>query len=194
MFQWKQSGTASPTLRWFLLATFVFGIGNSSDMFLILRANQLGASNITAVLMFACCNVMSVLSSYPAGIVSDRLGRKRVLITGFLLFAGVYLGFGMAGNLGTLWVLFAVYGLYQGLTDGIAKALIVDLVPATERGAALGLQATVLGLCTLPASLIAGFLWQYVGPAAAFLFGAGAALIATGIMAVFLTGRRPAAA
>jgi MFS family permease len=194
LFQWKQSGTASPTLRWFLLATFVFGIGNSSDMFLILRANQLGASNITAVLMFACCNVMSVLSSYPAGIVSDRLGRKRVLITGFLLFAGVYLGFGMAGNLGTLWVLFAVYGLYQGLTDGIAKALIVDLVPATERGAALGLQATVLGLCTLPASLIAGFLWQYVGPAAAFLFGAGAALIATGIMAVFLTGRRPAAA
>ena len=194
LFQWKQSGTSSPGLRGFLLATFVFGIGNSSDMFLILRANQLGASNITAVLMFACCNVLNVLSSYPAGIVSDRLGRKRVLITGFLLFAGVYLGFGLAGDLRTVWVLFAAYGVYQGLTDGIGKALIVDLVPASERGAALGLQATVLGLCTLPASLIAGFLWQYAGPAAAFLFGAGAALTATVVMAVFPAGKRPATA
>jgi MFS family permease len=189
LFQWKQSGTSSRPLRWFLLATFVFGIGNSSDMFLILRANQLGAGNVTAVLMFACCNVLSVLSSFPAGIVSDRLGRKRVLISGFLLFAGVYLGFGMAGNLRILWVLFAVYGVYQGLTDGITKALIVDLVPQSERGAALGLQATVLGMCTLPASLIAGFLWQYRGPAAAFLYGSGTALTATAILAIFLVGK-----
>ncbi len=189
LFRWKQSGTSSPSLRWFLLASFVFGIGNSSDMFLILRANNLGASSVTAVLMFACCNAMSVLSSYPAGIVSDRLGRKRVLIAGFLLFAGVYLGFGIAGDLRTLWLLFAVYGVYQGLTDGIAKALIVDLAPPAERGAALGLQATVSGLCTFPASLIAGLLWQYVGPGAAFLYGSGAALAATGILAVFLAGK-----
>jgi MFS family permease len=187
LFQWKQSGTSSPALRWFLLASFVFGIGNSSDMFLILRANSLGAGTVTAVLMFAGCNVMSVLSSYPAGIVSDRLGRKHVLIAGFLLFAAVYLGFGMAGKLETLWFLFAVYGLYQGLTDGIAKALVVDLVPPAERGAALGLQATVMGLCTFPASLIAGLLWQNWGPGAAFLYGAAAALTATGIMALGLT-------
>jgi MFS family permease len=194
LFQWRRSGTASPQLRRFLLVTFIFGIGNSSDMFLILRAHQLGASNITAVLMFACCNVLNVLSSYPAGIVSDRLGRNRVLLTGFLLFAGVYLAFGMAGNLRILWVLFSVYGLYQGLTDGIGKALIVDLVPQSERGAALGLQATVAGVCTLPASLIAGFLWQYAGPPAAFLFGAGTALSATAVMAICLGGKRPVTA
>jgi len=191
LFQWRQSGVSSRSLRWFLVATFVFGIGNSSDMFLILRANNLGASSVTAVLMFACCNLMSVLSSYPAGVVSDRLGRKSVLIAGFLIFAGVYLGFGLAASLSMLWPLFAVYGLYQGLTDGVAKALIVDLVNPEERGAALGLQATVTGLCTFPASLVAGFLWQEISPSAAFLYGAAGAAGATLILAVFLAGRNP---
>ena len=190
LFQWKQSGVSSPSLRWFLVASFLFAIGNSSDMFLILRANHSGATSITAVLMFACCNLVNVLSSYPAGIVSDKLGRKSVLIAGFLVFAGVYLGFGMASNLQTLWLLFGVYGLYQGMTDGVAKALIVDLAPPEERGAALGLQATVTGLCTLPASLVAGLLWQYSGPMATFLYGSAGALAATGILAAFLKTKR----
>jgi MFS family permease len=171
--------SANPALRRFLLVLFIFSIGNSSDMFLILRANQLGAASTTAVLLFAVCNVLNVLSSYPAGIVSDRLGRKRVLVAGFSLFALVYLGFGMTRSLLPLWFLFAIYGIYLGLTDGIAKAFVVDLVPPSDRGSALGLQATVLSICTLPASVVAGWLWQSIGPAAPFLYGALMAAAAT---------------
>lgn len=185
IFRGGAFGSANPRLRRFLLVTFLFSIGNSSDMFLILRANQLGATTSIAVLMFAACNAMNVLSSYPAGIVSDRLGRKRVLIAGFLLFAGVYLGFGFAGGASTLWILFAFYGVYQGLTDGVAKALIVDIVPEAERGAALGAQATVTGICTLPASIIAGLLWQYLGPLATFLLGFATSLCAAALLAIF---------
>ncbi len=172
-------GAASPALRRFLLVTLVFSIGNSSDMFLILRANQLGAAGTIAVLLFAVCNALNVISSYPAGIISDRLGRRRVLVAGFAVFALVYIGFGVAGSLTPLWGLFAVYGVYLGLTDGVSKAYIVDLVPASERGAALGMQAMVVSVCTLPASVLAGWLWQALGPAAPFLYGAMMALAAT---------------
>ena len=184
LFERNAWGAASPGLRRFLLVTILFSIGNSSDMFLILRANQLGAGSTIVVLMFAACNAMNVLASYPAGIVSDRLGRKRVLIAGFLLFAAVYLGFALAKETLILWALFVIYGAYQGLTDGVAKALVVDLVSSSERGAALGLQATVVGICTLPASIIAGLLWQYSGPAATFLLGAATALSATAMLAI----------
>ncbi|MGA2588674.1 MAG: MFS transporter [Bryobacteraceae bacterium] len=178
---WR-SGLSNPALRRFLIVTFVFGLGNSSDMFLILRAKQLGGSSTTAVLLFAFGNLINVLCSYPAGIVSDRIGRKKVLVAGFSLFAVVYLGFGLASSVALLWICYGFYGAYLGLTDGVAKALVVDLVPQSERGGALGLQAMVLGICTLPASLLAGVIWQYAGPQLAFLFGSGMALVATVLM------------
>jgi len=175
--------SANPALRCFLVVTLLFSIGNSSDMFLILRASQLGAASTIAVLLFAVCNSLNVFSSYPAGIVSDRLGRKRVLVAGFALFAAVYLGFGLARSLAPLWMLFAAYGVYLGLTDGVAKAYLVDLVPASERGAALGMQATVVSVCTLPASVAAGWLWHSAGPAAPFFYGALMAVAATVLLA-----------
>jgi MFS family permease len=168
----------NPALRRFLLITLLFAIGNSSDMFLILRAKQLGASSTTSVLLFTVCNLMNVVSSYPAGILSDRLGRKGILVFGFLLFSGIYLSFGLAAGVGSLWLLFPAYGLYLGLTDGVSKALLVDLVSREERGAALGLQAAITGLSALPASVVAGLLWQRVGPGAAFAYGAITAAIA----------------
>jgi MFS family permease len=179
-------------LRRFLLVIFLFAIGNSSDAFLILRANQLGASSTTAVLLFAVCNLLNVLSSYPAGVLSDRFGRKRVLIAGFTLFAAVYVGFGAAGSIRPLWLLFGIYGMYLGLTDGVAKAFLVDLVPASERGGALGLQATVVSICTLPASVLAGWMWQAIAPAAPFFFGALMAAAATLLLAIsFRRNREP---
>ncbi len=186
-FRWR---SAHPALRRFLLVTLVFSIGNSSDMFLILRANQLGAAGTTAVLLFAVCNSFNVVSSYPAGVVSDRLGRKRVLIAGFTVFALVYLGFGLAGSIGPLWVLFALYGVYLGLTEGIGKAYVVDLVPDSERGSALGIEAMVRSVSTLPASVFAGWLWQVLGPAAPFFYGALMAVLAA-LLLLARHGREP---
>ena len=162
----------NPPLRRFLLITLLFALGNSSDMFLILRAKQLGAGSTTAVLLYAIGNLVNVLASYRAGILSDRLGRKGILAFGFFLFTGIYLGFGLATSVGLLWLLFPAYGLYLGLTDGVSKALVVDLVSKEDRGAALGLQAAVTGVSALPASVIAGLLWQRVSPGAAFTYGA----------------------
>jgi MFS family permease len=162
----------NPALRRFLLITLLFALGNSSDMFLILRAKQLGASSTTAVLLFAIGNLLNVLSSYRAGILSDRLGRRGILAAGFFLFSGIYLAFGLAGSVEILWLLYAAYGIYLGLTDGVSKALVVDLVSSEDRGTALGLQAAVTGVSALPASVVAGLLWQHIGPGAAFIYGA----------------------
>jgi MFS family permease len=169
---------SDPALRRFLFITLIFALGNSSDMFLILRAQQLGGSATTTVLLFGAFNLANVLCAYPAGIVSDRLGRKSLLALGFFLFAGIYVGVGMAGSVTTLWLLFPLYGVYHALTDGIGKAYIVDLAPAADRGAALGLQAAMVGVATLPASLVAGLLWDQIGAASAFLYGAATAFVA----------------
>jgi MFS family permease len=173
---------SDPTLRRFLLITLIFALGNSSDMFLILRAKQLGGSATTAVLLYAAFQAANVLCSFPAGIVSDRLGRKGVLAFGFFLFAAIYLCVGMATSVAALWALFPLYGLYQALTDGVGKAFITDLVTEGERGAALGTQAAVTGISALPASLVAGFLWDKSSPAAAFVYGAVTAAIAGAMM------------
>ena len=190
LFAWSVAG-GNPRLRRFLLITLLFGLGNSSDMFLILRAKQLGARSTTAVLLFAVCNLLNVLSSYRAGILSDRLGRKGILAAGFFLFAAIYLGFGLAGGVAALWILFPAYGLYLGLTDGVSRALLVDLAPGEDWGAALGLQAAVTGVSALPASIVAGFLWQRLGPGAAFVYGAFTAALAGSLMLSFQPGPRP---
>jgi MFS family permease len=170
--------TANPPLRRFLLITLLFTVGNSSDMFLILRARQLGAQNTTAVLLFAFCHLVNALASYPAGRFSDRLGRKGILVAGFLLFSAIYLAFGLASGVGVLWALFGAYGVYLAMTDGVSKALIVDLVAPEERGSALGVQAALSGIGALPASAVAGLLWHQIGPWAAFFYGAITAAIA----------------
>lgn len=174
---------AMPTaFRNFVLVAVIFAIGNSSDAFLILRARQLGASTAVVIVMFALANFVNVLSAYPAGALSDRWGRKKLLLCGLLIFAAVYYGFGAAASSAALWIWFAVYGVHLGLTDGVARAFVVDLVPAEKRGAALGIHATAIGLGTLPASLLAGFIWQRFGPAQAFWFGAATALAAVTLL------------
>jgi MFS family permease len=164
--------------RRFLAVMLLFTIGNSSDMFLILRAQQLGMGTRQIVLLFAAFNAVYVLSAYPAGVLSDRIGRKRVLIAGMAVFALVYAGFGLARAPAAIWPLFAIYGLYQGLTDGTSRAFIVDLVAPEHRATALGVFAMAAGLATFPASVIAGVLWQKLGPSAPFFYGAATAALA----------------
>jgi MFS family permease len=164
-----------PRFRRFLFVMLVFSLGNSSDVFLILRAQQLGFGADRIVLLFAAFNLLYVLSAYPAGQLSDRVGRPRLLAAGLGLFAVVYLGFGIAQARGWLWALYPVYGLYMGLTDGVSRAFVVDLVPEEQRATALGVYSMAVGLTAFAASVLAGLLWQWLGPPAPFVFGAALA-------------------
>jgi MFS family permease len=167
----------------FLAIMAVFTLGNSSDFFVILRAQDLGSSVIYVVLMLVVFNFACAATSLPAGVLSDRLGRRRVITLGWFIYVLVYLGFALASELWQVWLLFACYGVYYGVVEGVARAFVADLVPEEKRGTAYGLYHGVVGLTLLPASLIAGWLWQAYSPAAPFYFGAGLAFIAMlGIM------------
>jgi MFS family permease len=167
-----------PVFRRFLVVLVLFTLGNSSDAFLILRAQSLGVSVAETLLMVMLFNLVYTLISGPAGALSDRVGRKRLLLVGWGVYALVYLGFAVAGAAWQAWALYALYGLYYALTEGAAKAYVADLAPVQLRGTAYGFMNAAVGLAALPASLLAGVLWQGVGgwtgfgPAAPFLFGA----------------------
>jgi len=169
----------------FLIIMAVFTLGNSSDFFVILRAQNLGTSVVYVVLMLVLFNITYAATSLPAGVLSDRLGRRRVIAVGWFIYALVYLGFALASEPWQVWLLFACYGVFYGMAEGVARAFVVDLVPAEKRGTAFGLYHGVVGLTLLPASLLAGWLWQAFSPAAPFYFGAALAFIAMlGIMGV----------
>lgn len=178
----------------FLAIVALFDLGNSSDAFVILRASERGLDAGGVLLMLATFNVVYAVTSTPAGAVSDRLGRKNVLLIGWIVYAVIYAGLGFAETAWQVWALYAAYGLYHGLTVGTGKALVADLVPASRRASAYGAHAATLGLIDLPASLIAGVLWHGVGdwtgfgPSAPFLFGSATALLAA--VALALYGRR----
>ena len=166
----------------FVVLLFLFTLGNSSDAFIVLRRRTWATACCSSA---SCGHVQSGLCPVflPAGILSDRLGRKKVIIVGWIIYALVYLGFADAGRDWMIWALFAFYGFYYGLTQGVYRALVCDLVPEEHRGTAFGVYNGVVGMTLLPASLIAGWLWQSVGPAAPFYFGAAlAGLSAIGLL------------
>jgi MFS family permease len=164
--------------RSYLIILFIFTLGSSSDAFLILRANSLGIAPVMIFVIYAVLNFISAISSYPAGILSDRLSRRKMILTGWILYALIYAGFAFASEGWHIWGLFLAYGAFFGLTEGAERALVADLVPREYRGTAYGLYNGILGIGLLPASLIAGFLWENYGAEAPFLFGGGMALIA----------------
>lgn len=169
----------------FLVIMAVFTLGNSSDFFVILRAQNLEAPLIQVVMMLVLFNATYALTSLPMGMLSDRLGRRRVISAGWFVYAVVYLGFALASSVWHVWLLFACYGIYYGVVEGVARAFVADLVPAEKRGTAYGLYHGVVGLTLLPASLLAGWLWSAISPAAPFYLGAGLAFLAMlGIMAL----------
>jgi len=168
-FRWR---ALDRRLRLFLIFTFIFTLGNSSNQFLLLRAQNLGNPLPTVILLYLVYNVTYCLVSYPASRLSDRIGRKKLLVSGYLLYGLVYLGFALNRSAGNLWFLFGFYGLYIGFTEGVEKALIADIAPSNLRATAIGLHATLVGIGLLPASLFAGALWKFLSPAAPFYFGA----------------------
>ncbi|NLF02361.1 MAG: MFS transporter [Anaerolineales bacterium] len=179
----------------FMLVVGVFDLGNSSDAFLVLRAQERGLSVLGVLGMLITFNLVYTLVSAPAGSLSDRVGRRRVIIGGWLVYAAIYLGFALAGRGWHIWVLYAIYGVYYGLAYGTAKAMVADLVPVDMRGTAYGTYNAILGILDFPASAIAGVLWQGIGgwsglgPSAPFYFGAALALIAAILLAALFPAR-----
>lgn len=163
----------------FLLCVLVFTLGNSSDAFLVLRAQQAGVSEVWIPLLWSVLNVVRSLLSTPAGMLADGWGRDRVLLWGWLLYAGVYAGFAFAGQAWQAVVLFGGYALYYALTEGAERTLVADFAPTEVRGQAYGLFHFIVGMGMLPASLLFGALWQWGGASVAFLTGAGLALLAS---------------
>ena len=170
----------------FLCIVLLFSIGNSSDAFLILRAQNLGIMLLVIPLVFALFNFVYASASIPLGSLSDRIGREKVILLGWIAYALAYLGFAKADAAWQVWVLFAFYGLYYATTEGVAKAFIADMILPERRGRAYGIYNTSVGLIALPASYIAGLLWDRVSPAAPFYFGASFAFIACIALALFL--------
>jgi MFS family permease len=180
--------------RGFLLVVVLFTLGNSSDAFLILRAQERGLSVLGVMGMLVTFNLVYTLVSGPAGALSDHVGRRRLILAGWLAYGLIYLGFALAAVAWQVWLLFALYGVYYGMAEGTSKAMVADLVRPEQRGTAYGVYNAAVGLTAFPASLIAGLLWQGMGgwegfgPRAPFLFGSIMALVAVGLLALWLPG------
>jgi MFS family permease len=176
----------------FMLIVGIFDLGNSADAFLVLRATERGLGIIGVLAMLITFNLVYAIVSTPAGSFSDRIDRRWVIVGGWLVYALIYLGFALAGRGWHVWALYALYGVYYGLAYGTTKAMVADIVPVALRGTAYGTYNAVLGILDLPASLVAGVLWQGVGgwdgfgPSAPFLFGGALALIAALLMALVM--------
>jgi MFS family permease len=173
----------------YLVVTALFGIGNSSNAFLILRTRGLGSSITTTVFIYALYNLVAALASYPAGYLSDALGRKRLLLLSFLVFLLVYVGFGLTTNVVVVGMLFVFYGLYQGIYRSVGKAFATDFLPAELHASGVGWFTATVGLSGLVASVVGGELWSRLGPSATFLYGSGFALVGGIALLVLVPGR-----
>ncbi len=191
--QAKASGLGSfPTgrLRTYLLILLLFTLGNSSDAFLLLRAGQLGVPSAAIPLLWTFFSLVKMLSVMPFGSLSDRLGRRGVIVAGWGVYALAYLGFGLAQTALQAWLVFGFYGLFYGLTEGVEKAFLVDLAQAGRVGGAFGWYNCAVGVGALPASLIFGFLWQSRGASTAFGFGAALAAVASVLLLTLVRPER----
>lgn len=173
----------------FLGIIFLFTLGNSTDALLMVKANETGIKVAFIPLVYLATNLVSVIAAIPSGTLSDRVGKEKVLVAGFLIYSLVYFGFGRVTHSGAIIALFAFYGLYSAATDGIQKAFVSDITGSNRKGTGLGIYNALLGLTLLPASLIGGILYDRVGSSIPFYFGSLTALLSAGLMIVYiLTG------
>lgn len=180
-------------LKLYLLVVTLFTLGNSSNSFLLLRAASLGFDTRQVILLYFLYNLVASLLSLPLSGLSDRVGRKKLLVLGYAMFSLVYLGFGLAQSRFVLIAAFALYGVYTAMVAGVERAFIAQIAPPGVKGTLLGLHGTLVGMALLPASLIAGLMWNLLGPAAPFLLGAGLSLLASLILGIFFQKDAPQA-
>jgi MFS family permease len=178
------TGWKLPAAYWKVVTILlVFSLANSSDTFLLLRAGNTGLSPWMVVVAYAMYNVLYAAISYPAGVLSDRWGRWKVIAIGWAIYAVVYAMFALASST-TIWPAFAIYGIYMALTDGVGKALIADVAPKEHRGRAMGIYYLGTGLTTIVSSVVAGVLWDRVSPSAPFWLGSITAVVALVVLAI----------
>ncbi|MGB9715236.1 MAG: MFS transporter [Thermodesulfovibrionales bacterium] len=177
-FDWK--------FKFFVAIATLFAVGNSSDVFLILRAQQIGIPTVLIPVVYLLFNLIYSLTSIPAGIAADRFGRKKVILLGFVLFAILYFGFAVARDTPTIWLLFSFYGLFMGLTEGIQKAFLATIIPQDFKATAFGIYNTAVGFAMFPASLIGGWLWDNISPSATFYYGSITAGLSAFLFIIFI--------
>jgi MFS family permease len=182
--QWK---SWNKTFKYFLLIIILFTLGNSSDAFLLLRANDLGVGMALVPILWFFFHLSKTVFSVPGGSLSDRIGRRKVMILAWTVYGLVYMGFAFASKAYQLWLLFFIYGFYYGLAEGTERAWVADLVEESKRGTAYGVYHFCIGMAALPASLLMGLIWKAAGVKWAFSFGAVLALIAA-LLAILLLG------
>lgn len=168
--------------KYLILAIGIFSLSNASDTFLFLKAHSAGVKVLYIPLLWVAMNLSYTLFSFPVGTLSDRLGRPRIILLGFVIYSLSYLGFAFATQSYQIFLLFFLYGIYYGLTDGLLRALVSDLVPVQKKGTAFGIYHFVIGVTVLPASLIFGFLWQSLSPQIPFLFSSTVCLVSALIL------------
>jgi MFS family permease len=200
LFLVKETGTGKPlahnlSLKWskldrrlkaFLIVTFIFTLGNSSNQFLLMRAKDIGFSVEGVLFLYLVYNLVYGVISWPAGRLSDKIGRKTLIVSGYFVYAIVYTGFGLSNTSSAMWMLFSIYGLYIAFTEGVEKALVSDIAPKDLRATLIGLHATLVGIGLFPASLLAGLIWDTLGPQFTFYFGGLMGLIAAVGMLIVL--------
>jgi len=161
---------SSKTFKQIICLLTLFALVNSSDVFLILKSRAVTSSSSLAIIGYVFYNLVYAFSSYPVGKVSDKLGKKKILIAGFIIYSFVYLGFALTSNLAIIFLLFAFYGIYAASTEGIAKAWVSDLIPDENRGKAIGILTMTTSIAIMLGSFLAGILWDKFGPSVPFLF------------------------
>jgi len=167
---------------------FLFTLGNSSNAFLILKARAAGFDETNVILLFLIYHAAAAVLSMPMGKLSDRIGRKNLLVPGYVTFAVCYFGFAFAGTKPAMQAVFALYGVYMAMITGVERAFVAEIAPKELKGTMLGLHSTVAGIALLPASVIAGLLWNSFGDVVPFVFGAGMSLLSAALLIVFMKG------
>lgn len=173
-------------LKKFLLVTLIFTLGNSSNQFLLLRAKTIGFSIISILFLYLVFNITYALLSYPLGRLSDKVGRKWIIVSGYIIYGLVYVLFSVTKSFLYIYFIFAIYGLYMAFTEGVEKAYISDIAPKDFKATVIGLHATLVGIGLFPASFIAGIMWKYISPEATFIFGGVMGLLAAILMTIVL--------
>ena len=186
---WQNMKKLDSQLKLYLIVVFIFTLGNSSNTFLLLRAKSVGFDDTSVILLYFIFNLTASIFSIPLGRLSDKIGRKKLLVTGYIIFSIVYIGFAFASSQAVIIAIFVLYGIYTAMITGVERAFITEIAPKELKGTMLGIHSTIVGIALLPASIIAGLLWDSYGAPITFVFGSSMSLLAALILLVFMKNR-----